>query len=324
MKGRRSTPGNSLTPAVEAIRNLTLQDLSNILYAGTLGAISAHTEIDAAPISRKTVPFYGYLVPWRKELVSLLANSYRQFFRLAFAQPGQTERDPHHWAWSQLQPTVREVLERICDWYILACDGENQYVRRGGTIPCVSGQTGSSPISLTAPSFPPSTFWRAPAWLFQISSVLFGIGLMKPGHVPVINSEQKLGTAHTRLLLKGARRVFLRDLQAVIERARNEEIAAAGAIRIRAASGNERVLINRKGWKQRVKLYEAVQEALKRDPSLQGIEFCAELDKRHAPPLFDWTKSGEWREGLTWKEAWGNPNLRRKIRRVRQEAMKAC
>jgi hypothetical protein len=56
---------------------------------------------------------------------------------------------------------------------------------------------------------------------------------------------------------------------------------------------------------------------------LSAGEFCAELDKRHAPPLFDWTERGEWREGLTWKEAWGGMGLRSKIRRVRQEAQKA-
>jgi hypothetical protein len=65
-----------------------------------------------------------------------------------------------------------------------------------------------------------------------------------------------------------------------------------------------------------------MRTVLSANPNLQGVKFCAELDKRHAQPLWDWGKSGEWREGLTWKEAWGNPNLRRKIRRVRQEAQK--
>jgi hypothetical protein len=81
--------------------------------------------------------------------------------------------------------------------------------------------------------------------------------------------------------------------------------------------------INREGWEQRLKLYSAIQNVLNRDCSLQGIEFCAQLDTRHAPPLYDWVKKGQWREGLTWKEAWGDPRLRKKIRRVRQEAMKS-
>jgi hypothetical protein len=78
----------------------------------------------------------------------------------------------------------------------------------------------------------------------------------------------------------------------------------------------------RKGWEQKLKLYSAIQKALDRNASLQGLEFCAELDKRHAPPLYDWVKTGEWREGLTWKEAWASRRLRKKIRRVRQEAIK--
>lgn len=81
--------------------------------------------------------------------------------------------------------------------------------------------------------------------------------------------------------------------------------------------------INREGWEQRLKLYRAIQNVLTRDSSLQGIEFCAQLDTRHAPPLYDWVKAGQWREGLTWKEAWNEPRLRKKIRRVRQEAMKS-
>jgi hypothetical protein len=83
-----------------------------------------------------------------------------------------------------------------------------------------------------------------------------------------------------------------------------------------------RRLNKRKGWEQKLKLYSAIQNALNRNSSLEGIEFCAELDKRHAPPLYDWVKSGDWQEGLTWKEAWHDPRLRKKIRRVRQEAMK--
>lgn len=97
------------------------------------------------------------------------------------------------------------------------------------------------------------------------------------------------------------------------------EPAGPGSV---TSGGQIRRTINREGWEQRLKLYRAIQNILKRDPSLQGIEFCAQLDTRHAPPLYDWVKRGQWRDGLTWKEAWGDPQLRRKIRRVRQEAMK--
>ncbi|MGA9972668.1 MAG: hypothetical protein WBQ07_20205 [Candidatus Acidiferrales bacterium] len=78
----------------------------------------------------------------------------------------------------------------------------------------------------------------------------------------------------------------------------------------------------RAGWEDREKLYVAIQKILKDNPTLQGIKFCAALDQRHAPPLHDWIKSGQWTKGLTWKEAWGNPKLCSKIRRVRQEAQK--
>jgi hypothetical protein len=78
----------------------------------------------------------------------------------------------------------------------------------------------------------------------------------------------------------------------------------------------------RKGWQQRLKLYSTIRKSLNKQPSLTGMKFCAELDKRHARPLVDWQESGQWRNGLTWKEAWSDPILRRRIRRVRQEAMR--
>ena len=244
-------------------------------------------------------------------------------FKLALAHPRQTGGDPHAWTSVQLQPAIRAAWEWIRDWYILACDGENQYVQHIGTVPFVPGQTVSIPIPLAGPPSPPPESWRAPAWLFAVSIALVGVGRLKTEHVPATDSEQRLSPSHTRLLLKGARRVFLWELSAAVETVRNEEIAATGAVRVEAVEGQRRGPNKRRGWQQRLKLYSAIQKALSANPSLEGMQLCAELDKRHAPPLFDWKKSGEWREGLTWKEAWGNPGLRRKIRRVRQEAMKA-
>lgn len=138
-----------------------------------------------------------------------------------------------------------------------------------------------------------------------------------------MDSEGKLSESHTRLLLKGARRVFLWELAVAIGKVRDEETAAAGAIRAEVVSGQGRRTIKRKGFEQRLKLYDVIRTVLSTDPSLKGMKFCAELDKRHAPPLLDWIKSKDWREGLTWKEAWTNTKLRRKIRRVRQEAQRA-
>jgi len=321
MKGRRVTPRNNFAPAQEAIGNLLLPKLNEIISGGWSAALGAHTEIESVSTSQKSGAFYRHYLPLLKNLVSVLADSYRQYFKLALAHPRQAERDPHQWAWGQLQPVVGAALEWIRDWYILACDGENQYVQHVGSTEFLPGQTVSLSIPTTAPPSPPPESWRAPAWLFSISP-LVGVGPLKDKHVPAINSEEKLGAAHTRLLLKGARRVFLWQLGAAIEAVRNEEIAAAGAIPAETVNGQTRRLNKRKGWEQREKLYRAIREALARNRSLQGMEFCAELDRRHAAPLLDWQESGEWQEWYTFKQAWRQPGLRRKIRRVRQEAMK--
>src|SRR5713101_956968 len=117
---------------------------------------------------------------------------------------------------------------------MLACDGSNQYMQPIGSAPFQPGQTVSIPLNPTEIVSPAS--WRAPAWLFAVGPVV-GIGPLKTKHVPAIDSEERLSAAHTRLLLKGARRVFLWKLGAEIETVRNEEIAAAGAIPAATAGG---------------------------------------------------------------------------------------
>lgn len=321
-KMSRNTSRDNLTPAQEAIDDLLLSKLNQIFSGGWTGALAAHTEIESAPIGQKSAVFYRHYLPLLKNLWSVLANSYRQYFKLALAHPRKTRRDPHVWAWDQLQPTVLASLEWIRDWYILACDGENRFVRRIASSEVKPGQMVSLPIPATETPFPPPECWRAPAWLFQISTAFFGIGLLKQKHVPATDSEEKLGVAHSRLLLKGARRVFLWELAAAIKTVRNEEVAAAGAIPEQTLNRRASEPIKRAGWEQRIKLHDAIQKILNNNPELEGIEFCAELDKRHAPPLHDWVKSGEWRDGLTWKEAWMDPHLRERIRWARQTAMK--
>lgn len=324
MKGRRRTLHSNLTPALEAIGNLAVRELNEIFLSGRMAAMSAHGEIERTPVSQKTGPFYRHLRPLRNDMVSLLANSYRRCFKLALAHPRETGNFPDQWAWHAIQPAIITTLEWLRDWYILACDGENKYVRHMGSTEFVpGGQTVSLSIPTTVPPFPRSKSWRAPAWLFQVSLAYVGVGPLKTKNIPANDSEEKLSAAHTRLLLKGARRVFLWELGAAIETVRNEEIAAAGAIPAETVNRQTRGPNKRKGWEQKQKLYNSIQKALDRNPSLEGMEFCAELDKRHAPPLYDWTKRGEWRDGLTWKEAWNDPRLRQKIRRVRQEAMKS-
>jgi hypothetical protein len=232
MTGTNGTVPPSLTLALQAIAKLWEGGFAKLNRSGMMAALSAHNEIEEARVSQKTGPFYRHFLPLRKELLGLLADNYRRYFKLALAHPRQAGRDPDKWAWGQLQPAVGTALEWIRDWYMLACDGENQSVRvqRIGTIEYAARQTVSLPIPTNLLSFPSPESWRAPAWLFSISQAYVGIGPLKTKHVPATDTEEKLGAAHTRLLLKGARRVFLRELGAAIETVRNEEIAVAGAI----------------------------------------------------------------------------------------------
>jgi hypothetical protein len=321
MMDRNSIPQGNFILALETINNLASQELDALFHSGQIDAMFAHDEIGLVPINQKCGIFYRHFVQIRNNLILLLANSYRQYFKVALAHPREVGTSPEQLAWNRLQSHVDVTIEWIHDWYILACDGENQSVRHLGQIPFVPGETISLPISLNVSPLPPES-WRAPAWLFEVSIAYVGVGTLKTKNVPANDSEERLGMAHTRLLLKGARRVFLWELGATVERVRNEETAAAGAIPAQAVGAGKRGPNKRKGWEQREKLYRAIRDALTRNPSLQGMKFCAELDKRHAPPLYDWIQQKQWRGGLTWKEAWNDPDMRRKIRRVRQEAMK--
>jgi len=129
-------------------------------------------------------------------------------------------------------------MDWIREWYILACEGENESVQNLGQIPFAPGQTVSMPISLTVPPLPPES-WRAPAWLFEVAPTLGFIRPLKSEHAPVIDSDEKLGAAHTRLLIKLARRVFLWGLETAIEKVWNEETAAAGAIPAQMIGGGQ-------------------------------------------------------------------------------------
>src|SRR5260370_26894033 len=103
---------------------------------------------------------------------ALAQDQSRRYFKLALAHANQAGSDPDKWAWLQLQPAIRATLKWIHDWYILACDGENQRVRYVGSMPFLSGQTGSLSIPITFPPLPSPTSWLAPAWLFQISPLV--------------------------------------------------------------------------------------------------------------------------------------------------------
>jgi hypothetical protein len=322
MKIRRGSPRNGLAQAQEAVDNMMGQELRAFFSGTVMTGLGVYAEIERGSVNQKSVAFYLHYHPLRKNLVLLLAGNYRRYFKLALAHPDQVGGDPHKWVLDQLQPAIRPALEWIRDWYMLACDGENQHVRRSEPIDFVPGQMVPSSIPLTVSPMPSPKPWRAPTWVFQVLPALTGVSLLKPHHSPANYSEEKLGAAHTRLLLKGARRVFLWEFAVAMERVRNEETAAAGAIPVLLVNKQARGPNKRKGWQRKVKLYDAIRRVLNDRPGLSGKKFCAALDKRHALPLFDWGKSQEWRKGLTWKEAWDNGVLKRKIRRVRQEAMK--
>ena len=223
--------------AVEAAGKLWVRGFEELRNSAVTVAFVAHTEIQSEGIAGKSGVFYRHFLPLRREAVTLLSEAYRRCFKLAVANPRESKPDPHKWTLEQLQPVVNLTFEWIRDWYILACDGENQWVRRAGSDPFAPGQTVSISIPTTAPPSDLPGSWRAPAWLFQISVAFFGIGLMKIKHVPQTDSEEKLGTAHTRLLLSGARRVFLWELRGVIETVRNEELAAAGPTSAQVTGG---------------------------------------------------------------------------------------
>src|SRR5690348_5928677 len=214
------------TAALESIGTLLDRELNELQNAGWLDSVSAHFDIEHAPVNDKAARLYRYFIPLRRKLVLVLAENYRRCFKLALAHPSQTGRDPHEWVLSQLQPAILAVAEWIPGWYALACDG----ARPRATAEFVPGQTVSLPISMVLPPTSLPESWRAPAWLFEIGFAVTGIGPLKQKHVPERKSDDKLGVAHTRLLLKGARRMFLWDLGATIDTIKNEETAAAGAV----------------------------------------------------------------------------------------------
>jgi DNA-directed RNA polymerase specialized sigma24 family protein len=232
------TPNDSFAAAVEAVGNLWTTNFSAFRHSADEAGMMAHGEIERSQIAHKSGCFYRNLAPHFRSVVQLVTDSYRQYFKIALAHPIETGPNPDEWAWYQLRLVFHTSLGWLEDWYILACDGANRYVQPMGTIEYQPGQSVSLPIPTTVPPYPPLKSWRAPAWLFQISPML-GIYLLKSEHVPLRDSEERLGAGHTRLLLKGARRMFLDNLGAAIETVRNEELAAAGAIQTHATGGEQ-------------------------------------------------------------------------------------
>jgi hypothetical protein len=233
MKGQTNHPHSALAPALEAISNLWLQERNSFFSNTWMVGLSVHLQIEVVPPAQKSVAFYQHFLPLRQNLVAVLADSYRRYFRVGLANPHIAGPNPHDWAWLQLQSAIYAAANWISDWYTLACSGENRFIPPIGSMDVASGTVASLTVPLAAPHLPAAHAWRAPAWLFSVLPDLTGIGLMKPNHVPATDSEIELSAAHSRLILKGARRVFLWELAGVIETIRDEETAAAAAVPVR-------------------------------------------------------------------------------------------
>jgi DNA-directed RNA polymerase specialized sigma24 family protein len=223
-------PGDKskLLSALQAVDSLWYQAFDQFCDQSISDAIMAHGEIEDAPVCQRAAPFYRHYIPLRNHLISLLAQTYRRYFRLSLAN-AQHGDDPKSWTLAQLRPALDRATNWIHEWFVLACDGENRTVRRIASVKFVPGEQISVPIHGTVQDLTAPTSWHAPSWLFEISLVLVGIGLMKQNHVIDRNSEERLGESHTRLLLKGARRVFLREFRDAIQTVTYEEIANAAA-----------------------------------------------------------------------------------------------
>lgn len=238
MKSGKDAPDDRFSAALEAIGNLLLPEIDQILSGGWSAALAANSEIKIRPISLRSGAFHRHFLPFLKELVSALAGAYRRYFKLALAHPAQVGDDPSNWALARLQPFISSTSDWIRDWHMLACDGSNRYMQPVGSVSFQPGQTASIPLN--QPEIASPKFWRAPSWLFAVGAVV-GIGPLKTDNVPPHDTEAKLSAAHTRLLLKGIRRVFLWKLSAEIETVRNEEVAAAGAIPVETPGEQARV-----------------------------------------------------------------------------------
>lgn len=310
-----------LERGVAAACNLLEREFAVFQFQGTMAASSAHAQIENLPAPRRAAALYRELARWRRDLVCLLADAYRRYVRLALAHAAGLPHDPAGEAWLWLQPAVQAGVAEMRQWFMLACDGENESVRHIGTMAAAPGETVSLPIPAAAPAPPPASVWRAPSWAFLVFPAATGIGPIKTVHVPDANADGRLNAAFTRLIFGGACRLFLLELQSAAQRVRDEEIAAAAAVPVPPVVATPRRPNKRGGWEHKEKLLAAIRDVLATNPRLAGSAFCAELDRHHAPPLPAWEKSGEW-DGLTFKAAWKRPGLRRKIRRVRQEAIR--
>lgn len=138
---QRAKTDPALTSAQEAVAKLCKDAFAKLDQSSGLQAMSAHSEITRRDIHEKSAAFYRSFVPMRAQMIALLADSHRLYFKLALAHPTQTGGDPGNWAWTQLQPAVFAALEWMCDWYVFACDGESRRMRRIASFPFEPGKS---------------------------------------------------------------------------------------------------------------------------------------------------------------------------------------
>jgi len=176
MVTRNRTAPDIFSAATKAVAALFFDGFEQVRSIGVTQAISVHSDIEQAPLVSKSARFYACFVLLRSEMISLLVKAYRGFFKVAIANPSQTDNYPDLWARIQLERAIYACLEWIPSWYTLACDGQNQTVWRLASMPFAPGQTVSIPIQFAAPAPPKLGSWQAPSWLFQIGRAYFGIG----------------------------------------------------------------------------------------------------------------------------------------------------
>ena len=155
----RSTPNASasttFTDAVEATGNLFNEAFLKLHSSAEIRGLAAHSEIRNVSVASKSAVFFRHYLPLREQMISLLSDTYRRFLKLALANSSQIRVRPEQWAWIQLQPAIQAALQWIREWYILACEGENQNIRVLTTMQVVQSGEITEKIPNSVPELQP-------------------------------------------------------------------------------------------------------------------------------------------------------------------------
>ena len=159
-------------------------------------ALAVHREIEALAVGSRNARFYAQFMPLLMNSAQILVEAYRRYFRLALASPQECGPNPDEWACNQLREGIGVAFDWLTNWWVLACDGENQHVRLVASIPFVPGEAMSVSIPTSLPpGSKPRTWWCAPCWTFVVYPP--GINVIKTKHVPDTTSDEKLSPALT-------------------------------------------------------------------------------------------------------------------------------